>query len=53
MSVDEMYKLLKEKLKAMRDENDDSTIFDYYEVSQMFQFVCFMKQIKEIVEWGE
>lgn len=53
MSVDEMYELLKKKLHVMRDEKDDSIHFDYFEVAQMYQLVCFMKQIKEIVEWGE
>lgn len=53
MSVNEMYENLKAKLEFMREEKDDQVIFDYYEVAQMYQLVCFMKQIKEIVEWGE
>lgn len=53
MSVQELYELLKDKLQYMRDEKDDLVSFEYFEVAQMYQLVCFMKQIKEIVEWGE
>lgn len=53
MSVQELYELLKDKLQSMREEKDDSVSFEYFEVAQMYQLVCFMKQIKEIVEWGE
>ena len=46
--MDEMYELLKTKLKIMREEHDDSICFDYYEVAQLYQVVCFMKQIRDI-----
>lgn len=49
----DMKELLKQKLKVMREEKDDSISFDYYEVAQMYQIVCFMQQIKEITNWGE
>ena len=50
--MDEMYELLKQKMETMREEKDDSISFDYYEVAQMYQLVCLMKQIKEIVVWS-
>jgi len=50
--MDEMYDLIKQKLQQMRDEKKDTIAFDYHEVSRMYQIVCFMKQIREIVSWG-
>lgn len=50
--MDEMYEMLKSKLKQMKDEKEDAICFDYYEVAQMYQLICMMKQIREIVGWG-
>ena len=51
--MNELYKLLKQKLNAMRNEKWETVMFSYEEVAQMFQFVCFMKQVKELVNWGD
>lgn len=51
--MNELYELLKQKLNCMRDESSQLVIFSFEEVSQLYQFVCFMKQVKELVNWGE
>jgi hypothetical protein len=51
--MNELYELLKQKLESMRLGKVDHAMFNFNEVSQMFQFVCFMKQVKELVNWGE
>lgn len=51
--MNELYELLKQKLIDMRAYKSSSIEFDYSEVSELFQFVCFMKQVKELVNWGE
>ena len=51
--MNELYELLTKKLQEMRTFHANSVDFDFQEVSQLFQFVCFMKQVKELVNWGE
>ena len=51
--MEELSNLLKQKLQEMRDLKKDWTTFDYYEIAQMYQLVCFMKQIKFIVNCGD
>ena len=51
--MNELYELLKKRIDAMRSEGRTNIVFSFEEVSQMFQFVCFMKQVKELVNWGE
>ena len=51
--MNDLYELLKQKLNRMRDESSQLVIFSFEEVSQMFQFICFMKQVKELVNWGD
>lgn len=51
--MNELYELLKKRIDAMRDEGRTTIIFSFNEVSKLFQFVCFMKQVKELVNWGE
>ena len=51
--MNELYELLVQKLNRMRDESSQLVIFSFDEVSRLFQFVCFMKQVKELVNWGE
>jgi hypothetical protein len=52
-SLNGWYELLKQKLESMRLGKVDHAMFNFNEVSQMYQFVCFMKQVKELVNWGE
>ena len=51
--MNDLYELLKQKLNTMRSQGEGHIMFDFSEVAQMFQFVCFMKQVKELVNWGE
>lgn len=51
--MDELYAFLKYKLEEMRKEKKDTVEIDYHKIAQMYQVVCFMKQIREIVDWGE
>ena len=53
ITMDELYAFLKYKLEEMRKEKKDTVEIDYYKVAQMYQVVCFMKQIGEIVDWGD
>ena len=52
-TMNELYELLKQKLNTMRSQGEGHIMFDFSEVAQIFQFVCFMKQVKELVNWGE
>ena len=51
--MNEVYEMLKDKLEEMRFKHESSVLFDFREVSQMYQIVCLMKQIREIVNWGD
>lgn len=51
--MNELYELLVQKLNDMRNCKCETVGFSYEEVSQLFQFVCFMKQVKELVNWGD
>ena len=51
--MNELYEMLNRKLNAMRIQGESQVKFDFSEVSQLYQFVCFMKQVKELVNWGE
>ena len=51
--MNELYELLKAKLQEMRYAKCETVGFNYEEVSQLFQFICFMKQVRELVNWGE
>lgn len=51
--MNELYELLKQKLESMRLGKVDHVMFNFNEVSQMYQFICFMKQVKELVNWGD
>ena len=51
--MDELLKMLKRKLDEMRRESKPVTTFDFNEVSQMYQIVCLMKQIKDIADWSD
>ena len=51
--MNELYELLKKRIDAMRSEGRSNIVFSFEEVSQLFQFICFMKQVKELVNWGE
>ena len=51
--MDELYELLKQKLNNMRECEMETVSFNFTEVAKIYQFVCFMKQVKELVNWGE
>ena len=49
--MDELYAMLKEKLQSMREEQKPVVGIDYNDLSKLYQFVCLMRQMKEIMEW--
>ena len=51
--MDELLEMLKSKLEKMRRNTACTVEFDFCEVSQMYQVVCMMKQIREIAEWSD
>jgi predicted component of viral defense system (DUF524 family) len=46
--MDEIYRILKQKIKEMHDNRTDSVSINYEDVARLYQMVCYMKQIKEI-----
>lgn len=51
--MDEMHRKLKSKLEEMRKVGNVFTTFTFEEVAEMYQLICMMMQIKEIVKWVE
>ena len=51
--MDELYAYIKQKLEEMRKEKKDIVEVDYFKMVQIYQAVCFLKQIREIVDWGD
>ena len=49
--MDEIYVYLKSKLDEMRKEKKDTVVMDFQKVAELYQIVCFMKQIRTIVNW--
>ena len=40
-------------LRMMREAKEDSITLSFENVAQIFQFVCLMKQAKDLMTWGE
>ena len=51
--MDEMYEMLKAKIKEMHDNCLTEIDMDYNEIASLYQMVCFMKQIKNITNGWE
>lgn len=49
--MNEMYVYLREKLDEMRKNKTCTVEVDFRKMAEMYQIVCFMKQIKEIMDW--
>ena len=49
--MDELYKLLKDKLDEMVKKKMPVTGFSFDEVSMLYQQICMMKQIRDIADW--
>lgn len=49
--MDDLYRMLKEKIERMREEGNPVIDFSFDETAKMYQFVCLMMQIQKIVEW--
>lgn len=47
--MDELYQYMKKKLEEMRGSLSTTIPVDYVEFAKMYQLVCYMKQIKSIV----
>ena len=48
--MDEMYDYMKTKLDEMRKNKSLSVNMDFAEFARLFQLVCYLKQIKFIVD---
>ena len=51
--MDELIKMLKDKLDNMRKGNEPNAEFSFMELSQVYQAMCMMKQIVEIAKWAD
>ena len=51
--MDKIYRFLKEKIAEMHKEGKTSVSIDYAEIAQLYQMVCFFKQIQKIANGWE
>lgn len=51
--MDEMYEYLKKKIEEMHRKSETIATLDYAEIAKLYQMVCFMMQIKKIVNWWD
>ena len=47
--MDDLYDYMKSKLEEMRSNRELAVSVDYVEFARLYQLVCFMKQIKTLV----
>ena len=48
--MDELYAYMREKLKEMQEKRSSMVEIDCVEFMQLMKMVCYMKQIRRIVE---
>ena len=51
--MDELKEKLKLKLDEMQKAGLTSIKIDFEDIAKMYKIICFMKQVKEIVNCGE
>ena len=51
--MNEIYEILKEKIKEMHETGTTEITMDYSDIAELYQMVCFMKQIKNITNGWE
>ena len=49
--MDELYVYIRQKLDEMRKQKTDTVEIDFDKLAKMYQTLCFMKQIRNIVDW--
>ena len=49
--MDELYVYLRQKLDEARKNKTDHVEIDFDKLAKMYQILCFMKQIRNIVDW--
>ena len=49
--MDELYKMLKDKLDEMIKGKTPVVSLTFDEVSMLYQQICMMKQIRDITDW--
>lgn len=49
--MDELYRMLKDKLDEMIKGKIPVVSLTFDEVSMLYQQICMMKQVREIVKW--
>lgn len=50
--MEEMYDFLKEKIQEMQEKKTTSVQMDFADVAKLYQIICFMNQIKNIIVDG-
>lgn len=50
MNLDEIYEMMQANLKSIYDNDSEMVKLTVAEFMQLYQIVCYMKQIKHIVE---
>ena len=48
--MDELYAYMKEKLKEMQEKRSRTVEIDCVEFMQLLKMICYMKQIRRVVE---
>lgn len=51
--MDELYEYMKEKLESMRRQGEDRVEIDMDHAFRLFHTVCYMKQIRGIIEFQD
>ena len=51
--MDELYEYMKEKLESMRRHGEDRVEIDMDHAFRLFHMVCYMKQIRGIIEFQD
>ena len=51
--MDEMYDYMNRKLDEMRRKGETKIVVDFVDFAKMYELVCFMKQIRHIINGNE
>ena len=51
--MDELYEYLKEKLAKMQEHGADSVAIDMHHAFRLYHTICYMKQIRGIIEFQD
>ena len=51
MTLDEIYEMMKAKLRNYYESDEQMVNLTVVEFMQLYQLVCYMKQIKHVMDW--